>query len=166
MSPSIAVALRKASERVREWLASKAIERVTEQDFSDLVRTFPEIKARTLRQALRESGLNLAAMVDGVRQDSLLELARTLSALQNEYQAAADDPPRQRRIRSLVIESKAHARFASARKPEKQEMVEWMLVWLQDPSLFDTWARLRLRSIGELGADRMPEPHARETDQH
>lgn len=30
----------------------------------------------------------------------------------------------------MIIESKAHARQAALKRPEKLEMVEWMLVWL------------------------------------
>jgi hypothetical protein len=157
---------RKASERVREWIESHAVERVTESVFAELVRASPNIKERTLRQALRESSLKLDPIVEGVRQDSLQELARTLTALQHEYQAATGNRDRMQRIRSLVIESKTHARFASRRKPEKQEMIEWMLVWLRDPSLFDTWVRLRLRSLGELAADRVAHPDAGEADQY
>jgi hypothetical protein len=157
---------RKASERVREWLESHAVERATESDFAELVRALADVKERTLRQALRESGLKLDPIVEGVRQDSLQDLARTLTALQHEYQSADGNRDRMKRIRLLVIESKAHARFASRRKPEKQEMIEWMLVWLRDPSLFDVWVRLRLRSLGELGADGVAHPNAGEADQH
>jgi hypothetical protein len=157
---------RKASERIREWLESHAVARVTESVFTDLAGAFPEIKERSLRQSLRESSVKLDPIVEGVRQDSLQELARTLTALQHEYQSATGNRDRMQRIRSLVIQSKTHARFASRRKPEKQEMVEWMLVWLRDPSLFDTWVRLRLRSLGELAADRVAHPDAGEADQH
>ena len=103
-------------------------------------------------------------MIEGVRQDFPPELARTLSALQAEYMAAHDDGARRHRIRSMVIESKTHARFAARRKPEKQEMVEWMLVWLENPSLFDTWARLRLRSMGDSEAGGLADPNAAQTD--
>lgn len=158
------MASRKASERVLDWLASNSVERVTEAVFDELIRAFPEVRQRTLRQAVRESGVKIDAMVEGVRQDSLPELARTLAALQDEYVGAHDDRARQQRIRSLVIESKTHARFAARRKTEKQEMVEWMLVWLENPSLFDSWARLRLRSIADSETGGVADPDAQQAD--
>jgi hypothetical protein len=150
---------------VLEWLESNSVERVTEPVFAELIRAFPEIRQRTLRQAVRESSVKIDAMVEGVRQESLPELARTLTALQAEYVAAHDDGARRHRIRSLVIESKTHAQFAARRKPEKQEMVQWMLVWLENPSLFDTWAKLRLRSIVESETGGAADPHAAEAGQ-
>ena len=162
MSPSIAVASRKASEQIREWLTNRGIERVTEPVHRELVERF---STRKLRQALRECGLPLDPIVEGVRQDSLQELARTLVALQHEYQSA-NDRVREQRIRAMVIESKTHARFAALKHPAKLEMVEWMLVWLNDPSLFETWVKLRLRSLAESGSDEVAGPHAGQTDEH
>ena len=160
------MASRKLSERVREWL--QAYEAVTEPVYAELVRAFPDINPRTLRKAVRALGLPMDAMVEGVRQDSLEGLARTLTALQVEYHAASqtNDRARMQQIRAMIIESKAHARFASRRNPEKQEIVEWMLVWLQDPALFDTWAKLRLRSIGERSSSEVAGPDTGEADQH
>ncbi len=47
-----------------------------------------------------------------------------------------------------MIAAKDRARFA-ARKPEKratkEEMVEWMLVWLGDPEVFREWCAIRKR---------------------
>jgi hypothetical protein len=119
---------------------------VTEAAFAELARDFAGTKPRTLRNAVRDLGLPMDAMVEGVRQTSLPELARTLTALQLEYQAS-DDGKRRQQIRGLVIEAKAHARLAALRHPEKREMIEWMLVWLHDPNLFDTWAKLRMSAV-------------------
>jgi hypothetical protein len=161
------VASRKPNDRIHEWLAAHAVTRVTERIFADLAAAFPGVGERTLRQAVRQSSLPLNALVEGVRQDSLEELARTLGGLQAEYQSAVNDRSRQRRIRSIVIESKSHARFAARRKPDKLEMVEWMLVWLGDPSLFDTWAKLRLRLLaGERGTRGVTNPDTGQADQH
>ena len=129
------MALRKASEQVREWLGERGITLVTETILAELTQAFP--KLRSLRKAVRDSGVALVPIVEGVRQDSFENLARTLVALQHEYEANRDE-----RIRAMVIQSKAHARLASLKRPEKREMVEWMLVWLNDPSLFETWVRL------------------------
>jgi hypothetical protein len=49
-----------------------------------------------------------------------------------------------------VIEAKDHARL-SARSPaasaekksQKEEMIQWMLVWLENPAVFAEWVKLR-----------------------
>lgn len=139
MWSSIAVASHKASEQIRAWLDARAIARVSEQVYSELGGAFPML--RSLRRAVRQCGVPLDPLVEGVRQDCFEELARTLVALEHAYEAGE-----QNRTRALVIEAKAHARFSAAKRPEKREMVEWMLVWLHDPSLFETWVKLRLRA--------------------
>ncbi len=126
---------------VRARLESLRGECVTEAVFLELVSAFPEVKLRALRKAVRESGLPMDAVVEGVRQSSFEELERTLTALARAYEAGA-----RQQTRAMVLESKAHARFASRRNPDKEEMAEWMLVWLEDPALFETWARLRMRA--------------------
>ena len=133
------MASRKASEQIRAWLDARSVARVSEHVYSELAIAFPA--HRSLRRAVRQCGLPLDPLVEGVRQDCFEELARTLVALQHTYEAGE-----QKRTRALVIESKAHARFSAAKHPVKREMVEWMLVWLHDPSLFEIWVKLRLRA--------------------
>ncbi len=90
--------------------------------------------------------------MDGVRQDSFEQLERSLIALAEVYSAAAGnrDAETARRCRRVVIEAKDHARWAARspkaspeKKAEKEEMISWMLVWLENPGVFATWARLR-----------------------
>ncbi len=53
------------------------------------------------------------------------------------------DPPRPPR---LVIEARQHARWAAKRAgadQTKTEMMQWMLVWLENPAVFPAWASLR-----------------------
>ncbi len=156
------MASRKVSDQILEWLAARGVTCVTEAVFAEVAAAFPDRKARALRQRLRECSLPLDPIVEGVRQDSLEELARTLIGLQYAYQAGGN----QRQIRSIVIESKNHARLASVRRPEKLEMIEWMLVWLHDPNLFEVWVGLRLRSLGKSATGDLPSPDAGQTDQH
>ena len=153
------MASRKASDQVREWLTARGATRVDEALLGELNAAFP--KLQSLRRALRECGVPLSPFVEGVRQDSLAELARTLIALQHAYQATADP-----RIRAMIIESITHAKFGVHKRPEKAEMIEWMLVWLHDPSLFETWVKLRRRSIGEGVAEQMTGPDTGETHEH
>lgn len=87
----------------------------------------------------------------GVRQDSLADLERSLLDLYEEYERAqqAGDKPRQRACRRLAIEAKDHARFALRRgHPEKEEMILWMLTWLENPGVFPGWVELRKQRLG------------------
>ena len=49
-----------------------------------------------------------------------------------------------------MIEAKQHARWAArragpgeAKRQIKEEMIQWMLVWLENPAVFPAWAPLR-----------------------
>lgn len=95
-------------------------------------------------------------MVEGVRQDSFDQLERTLLALEAEYSPARErgDAPRQKACRRLVIEAKDHARWFLRRpavteeeRREKREMIDWMLVWLENPAIFPEWVRLRRKGV-------------------
>jgi len=105
-----------------------------------------------------------------VRQESFESLERTLLALHEEYMKARDaaDRQRQRQCRQLVIEAKDHARWALRRakddqqKRQRQEMIQWMLVWLENPEIFPQWLRLRKRQLARL-AERLPTGDAEET---
>lgn len=89
-----------------------------------------------LRRLLRESGIALHPLVEGVRQSSLGDLERTLLALLECDRAAA---------RRVVIEAKDHAKLALRRQQDlsRQEMVLWMMTWLENPEAFPIWVRLR-----------------------
>jgi len=84
---------------------------------------------------------------------TLDELEASLRELQRIYAA---EPARRRELRDIVIRTKDRARFAS-RNPKasaekrdlKAEMVQWMLVWLDDPAIFGDWAALRRQQLGE-----------------
>ena len=104
---------------------------------------------------LRQSGVPLAPLVEGVRQDSFEDLERTLLALEREYAAA--DEPRRTACRREVIAAKDRARWALRRLPEadprrelKQEMSLWMLTWLENPGVFSAWITLRVEQLARL----------------
>ena len=86
-----------------------------------------------------------------VRWKTLDDLEESLREFQRLY---AEDPARRRELRDLVIRAKDRARYASRnpkgapeKRAEKSEMVEWMLVWLGDPSMFSDWVTLRRRQL-------------------
>ena len=85
-----------------------------------------------------------------IRSKTLDELEASLRDFERLYAAAEGDAARRSELRAMVIKAKDRARFASRNPkapPEKRaakaEMLEWMLVWLDDPSLFVHWVSLR-----------------------
>ena len=119
---------------------------------------FAPVSAGYLRRLLRAAGVPLAPMVEGIRQEDFESLERTLLAMEKEYGQARTQghAARQLACRRAVIEAKDHARWSIRRpnagpekKAMKQEMVEWMLVWLDNPEVFPAWVRLRKRAAGK-----------------
>jgi hypothetical protein len=79
------------------------------------------------------------------------DLEQSLTALTTLYQS---DPAAHAPIRAAVIKAKDRARFAAnnpraapEKRAIKQEMLQWMLVWLDDPAMFPTWVALRKNSL-------------------
>lgn len=101
-----------------------------------------------LRHRLRESGANLHPLVKGVDQSSLPALRNSLQALAACYEEGSSET--RRLVRQIVITAKDHAKLA-ARNPKvsderralKEEMVAWMLNWLENPTIFPLWIALR-----------------------
>lgn len=110
------------------------------------------VSTRMWRDLIRGAGVDLAPIVEGVRQEDFAVLERTLLGLAQEYWLAGEsgDKARQRECRQLVIAAKDHAKLA-ARNPkveqgkrgQKEEMVLWMMTWLENPSIFEMWVGLR-----------------------
>jgi hypothetical protein len=105
-----------------------------------------------LRHLLADSGVPVEAPFGGVRQKTFQELEQSLIEMEEAYRRAraAGDRQRTTLCRNAVIEAKDHARL-SARSPNtgaetrsmKEEMVNWMLVWLDNPGVFPAWVKLR-----------------------
>lgn len=117
-------------------------------EWAALKATLAPVTDSYLRKLLRESGARLAPLIEGVRQSDFNELERTLAALAELY--AAGDRATTRECRRVVIEARQHARWAArragsdaARRQTKEEMMRWMLVWLENPAVFPAWASLR-----------------------
>ena len=133
-------------ELLGQWLENERPQQITEAHFAGLKEWLPLTDDGYLRRILRESGVPLSPVVEGVVQDSFENLERTLRALSEEY--ARSDRLRAKTIRALVILAKQHTRWAALRNPEKarikKEMESWILVWLENPTLFPIWADMRL----------------------
>ncbi|MCC6264948.1 MAG: hypothetical protein IT169_15335 [Bryobacterales bacterium] len=121
-----------------------------------LRNAFSTVSESTLRHDLLASGFPLQPMVEGVRFDTLEELARSLTALA-ECERRAAETARNGMIspaRKCVLEARRKAE-AVLRNPsvsaEKHEAMEekflWLRTWLENPELFVDWAPLRLRQI-------------------
>jgi len=128
--------MRSRKARTSEWLAGRSY--VSPEDFAALCAAVGG-SVGYLRRLVRESGARMHPLVEGVRQETLEELERTLLAMKNEPA-----------YRALVLTAKEHARL-SLRSPRtdramKQEMLTWMTVWLQTPELFAGWVALRKRA--------------------
>jgi hypothetical protein len=122
--------------RLAEWIAQQQPSIVGQHEFEQLAARLGPISDNYLRQLLRESGVHLAPMVEGVRQSNLGVLELSLLALLAEYEAG--DPAHRKAVRKLVITARDHARWTS-----KKEHVLWLTTWLENPPLFPAWARLR-----------------------
>ncbi|MBL8218139.1 MAG: hypothetical protein JNL62_02860 [Bryobacterales bacterium] len=121
---------------------------ISESIAQRLRQELPAMSDRLFRDLLRTCGLPLAPLVEGVRQDDFHDLERTLLLLAQEYQLG--DTARRKTVRAAVIEAKNHARLAAAnpkvapvKRAEKDEMVLWLLTWLENPSIFELWVPLR-----------------------
>ena len=84
---------------------------------------------------------------------NLDQLEASLREFQRLY---AEEPARRRELRDTVIRTKDRARFASRnskvspeKRAAKEEMVHWMLVWLDNPAMFEDWVTLRRSQLGE-----------------
>ena len=85
------------------------------------------------------------------------QAATSLLAMQREYEAAraGGDIPRARDVRRAVRKSKEQLQLHLRRRSlsadnrrEKQELLKWFLVWLENPNVFAQWLKLRRRSSG------------------
>lgn len=105
----------------------------------------------SLREWLRDAGVHVEQPFRGVETKTLASLEDSLAAMTELYVL---DPGSRKTCRATVIAEKDRTRFAS-RNPKvaqekralKAEMVEWMLVWLDDPGMFSSWVALRKRAL-------------------
>ena len=118
---------------------------ITAAEWDTIAAELAPISETYLRDLLRNCGLPLDPLIEGVRQVSFENLERTLLQLETQY--SNGDREIKRACRALVIRGKDHARFALAKKPEKQEMILWMITWLENPAAFPVWLELRKREL-------------------
>jgi hypothetical protein len=128
------------------WTAIHAAEwEVLRQSFSE----------SSLRGWLSAAGMPVDQPYRGVETKTLEGLEESLAAMTEVYEREA---ALRKMCRAVVIGVKDRTRFASknqkvdaAKRALKGEMVEWMLVWLDDPGMFPVWAATRKRVAGAQG---------------
>ena len=131
-------------DELRRWLDRQRPARIGEMEWAMLHVDLAPISGSHLRRLLRESGVPLAPLVEGVRQENFEALESSLLRFLQEYERA--DPAGRLSVRQVVIEAKEHARWAARvpeKRAEKEEMALWMLTWLENPPLFPQWVKLR-----------------------
>jgi hypothetical protein len=140
--------------RLAEYLEARRPASIGEAEWSELLGELAPVSESYLRELVRATGLPFEQPWAGVRQKTFEELERSLLELREVYAEAlrAGRRDRARYCRRQVISAKDRARWAArnrrtsaARRTQKEEMVEWMLVWLGDPELFPEWVRARKR---------------------
>src|SRR5215470_279218 len=143
--PNIAVpasANKSKKTRLREYLAEKNLSAVAEREWRELAASLAPISESYLRRLLADAGIRVEPPFGGVRQTSFDELERSLLELEEVYTRARETGERARaqQCRNAVIQAKDHARLAARgartapeKKAQKEEMIRWMLVWLENP---------------------------------
>ena len=136
-------------QRLREWIAARQPAAITETVWRELQAHLAPVSDSYLRDLLRATGLPFDQPWAGVRQHTFDELEQSLREMLEVYRAAAaaGDRDRARYCRRQVIAAKDRAKFLAKKKPEKAEMAEWMLVWLENPEVFPAWVEARKRVI-------------------
>lgn len=131
-----------------DFVAGRGWTAIGESEWHEMQAALPDISESTLR----DCGIPIAAPWCGVNAHSFDQLAACLGELSRVY---AERSELRHYCRHQVIAAKDRARWISksvhvddARRAIKAEMVQWMLVWLDDPALFPAWVGLRRQNMG------------------
>ena len=141
-------------QRLRDYLAERQPHAITAAVWNQLLAHLAPVSESYLRDLLRSTALPFEQPYAGIRQHTFEELEESLGemlAVHTEA-VAAQDRARARYARRQVIAAKDRARFLSRsprtpaeKKAQKEEMVQWMLVWLENPEVFPAWVAARKR---------------------
>jgi hypothetical protein len=145
--------------RLRDYLAEAQPAAIDEAVWRDLLAKLAPVSESYMRELLRATGLPIEQPYAGIRQHTLEELEQSLAEMLGVYADAmtAGERGRARYCRRQVIGAKDRARFIandgrtpSDKKAVKEEMVEWMLVWLDNPEVFPAWVAARKPQLGRF----------------
>jgi hypothetical protein len=124
--------------------------------WTSLLQRLAPVSESYLRDLLRDTGLPFEQPFAGIRQHTFEELEASLADMQQVYAeaSAAGNRERARYCRRQVIAAKDRAKFLAKnprtspeKRAQKEEMAEWMLVWLENPEVFPAWAEARKRAL-------------------
>jgi hypothetical protein len=155
-------------QRLRDYLAEQEPAVIDEAVWLDLLTKLAPVSESYLRGLLHQAALPFEQPYAGIRQHTFEELEQSLGEMLRVYgeAKAVGDRDRARYCRRQVIGAKDRARFLagdSRTPPEKQarkaEMVQWMLVWLENPEVFPAWVDARKRAVGVEAGATSPELH-------
>lgn len=143
-------------QRLEEFLRENHLAAISEESWHELAMLLTPISESYLRDLLQATGLPIAQPFGGVRQSSFDDLEASLKEMEKAYSNAIANHDRNRAnaCRRTVIQAKDRARLISRnqrvdeeKRWQKGEMVEWMLVWLENPGIFESWVALRKTSL-------------------
>jgi hypothetical protein len=146
-------------QQLRDYLATERPAAITEAVWTDLRMRLTPVSESYLRDLLRDTGLPFDQPWAGIRQHTFEELEESLRAMLEVYRKAAEagDRERARYCRRQVIAAKDRAKFLARnartspeKKLEKEEMAQWMLVWLENPEVFPPWVEARKKAAPGL----------------
>ncbi len=130
------------NKKLKQLLTEWDIQFIDENTASRLKHAVAPISESYFRKILRNSGIPLAPLVEGVRQETLEHLERSLLALVKEDEAAC---------RSLVLLARKHALLAQQREHsiDREEKIMWLTVWLENREIFPEWLKIRKQKLDE-----------------
>jgi hypothetical protein len=146
---------RSIKQQLREYLASQQPPSITEEVWGELMMRLAPVSESYLRDLLRATGLPFNQPYSGIRQHTFQELEESLNGMLQVYldAAATGNRDRARYCRRQVIAAKDRAKFLAVtpgatedKRTEKEEMVQWMLVWLENPEVFPAWVEARKKA--------------------
>jgi hypothetical protein len=140
--------------RLAEYLAHRQPARITEAVWLEARTHLAPVSDSYLRDLLQTTQIPFDQPWAGIRQHTFEEMESSLREMLEVYLAAQTTGDREhaRYARRQVIAAKDRAKFASRNprtSPEKraikEEMAQWMLVWLENPAVFPAWVEARKR---------------------
>jgi len=143
-------------QQVRAYLAARQPPVITEAVWGELLMQLAPVSESYVRELLTATGLPFEQPCAGIRQHTFEELEQSLCEMLRAYAEAraAGNPERARYCRRQVIGAKDRARFLARntripteKQAQKEEMAQWMLVWLENPEVFPAWVEARKRAL-------------------
>lgn len=128
-------------------LSLEGVELVTPAIFKQILKQTNSSPAY-LKRLLRNQPIPLHPLIEGIRQDDLNNLVRTLSNLAQLYES--EPVP----ARAAVLESKTHTNLLIARNPQdpwRKQVLLHLNTWLENPHIYPLWAALQMRSAASPG---------------